>query len=260
MDVAGRHARGRSQLPQMARVRACRRPATAVHIAAGFAHGFLTLEPDTDVLTRRRRVRSRSQHRLSLDDPAIGIEWPCAPEIILPRDCRSRCSIRRTARRSAGKVDSGEGVEDDWRVLVIEPTDSPTIGWLMESWNAGTSAAKARGNFVQHNHSRSSKGSFADSTTNCAGPQGKLVGRGREGIRRTGICAVLSNFRSLDRVDFPPKTLACLDPRRLRAWVFKPRGGERMRLLAARIFTHRRMSGRSSGPTLRSQSTGPRRG
>lgn len=61
---------------------------TAVHIAAGFAHGFLTLEPDTDVvyLVDGRYVPEASTG-FRWDDPAIGIEWPVAPEVILPRDC-----------------------------------------------------------------------------------------------------------------------------------------------------------------------------
>jgi len=62
---------------------------TAVHIAAGFAHGFLTLEPDTDVLYLvDGRYVPEASTGFRWDDPTIGIEWPAAPEIILPRDCR----------------------------------------------------------------------------------------------------------------------------------------------------------------------------
>lgn len=62
------------------------RPA-AVHLAAGFAHGFLTLEPDTDVLYLiDGRYVPEAATGFRWDDPAVGIEWPAAPEIILERD------------------------------------------------------------------------------------------------------------------------------------------------------------------------------
>ena len=46
-------------------------------VPVGFAHGFLTLEPDTEVLYKVSAPYS-SEHDRSIrwDDPAIGIEWP----------------------------------------------------------------------------------------------------------------------------------------------------------------------------------------
>ena len=46
-------------------------------VPEGFAHGFLTLEPGTEVLYKASRPYSPSHDRaIRFDDPAIGIEWP----------------------------------------------------------------------------------------------------------------------------------------------------------------------------------------
>ena len=46
-------------------------------IPQGFAHGFLTLEPDTEVLYKASAPYSPSNDRaIRFDDPAIGVEWP----------------------------------------------------------------------------------------------------------------------------------------------------------------------------------------
>jgi dTDP-4-dehydrorhamnose 3,5-epimerase len=46
-------------------------------IPPGFAHGFVTLEPETDMLYKISAPYSASHERsIRFDDPEIGIEWP----------------------------------------------------------------------------------------------------------------------------------------------------------------------------------------
>lgn len=50
-------------------------------IPIGFAHGFVTLEADTEVLYKTSAPYSGANDRgLAWDDPAIGIYWPVPPE------------------------------------------------------------------------------------------------------------------------------------------------------------------------------------
>lgn len=46
-------------------------------VPEGFAHGFLTLEDDTDFLYKcTAPYAPEAEHSLAWNDPAIGIEWP----------------------------------------------------------------------------------------------------------------------------------------------------------------------------------------
>ncbi|WP_339756208.1 dTDP-4-dehydrorhamnose 3,5-epimerase [uncultured Hoeflea sp.] len=48
-----------------------------LYIPTGFAHAFLTLEPDTEFLYKVSAPYSRPNGRsIRFDDPAIGIDWP----------------------------------------------------------------------------------------------------------------------------------------------------------------------------------------
>jgi dTDP-4-dehydrorhamnose 3,5-epimerase len=49
-------------------------------VPKGFAHGFVTLVPDTEVLYKVTALYSREHDRsMRFDDPAIGVEWPSFP-------------------------------------------------------------------------------------------------------------------------------------------------------------------------------------
>lgn len=46
-------------------------------VPKGFAHGFVTLVPDTEVLYKVTELYSKDHDRsLRFNDPAIGVEWP----------------------------------------------------------------------------------------------------------------------------------------------------------------------------------------
>ncbi|MCB1426546.1 MAG: dTDP-4-dehydrorhamnose 3,5-epimerase [Zhengella sp.] len=53
-------------------------------IPEGFAHGFVTLEPDTQFLYKVSSFYSREHDRsIRFDDPEIGIEWPVDPQRVI---------------------------------------------------------------------------------------------------------------------------------------------------------------------------------
>ena len=58
-----------------------------VFIPEGFAHGFITLEPDSDVLYHMGRIFEPGFGKgVRWNDPAFAIEWPACPKIISERD------------------------------------------------------------------------------------------------------------------------------------------------------------------------------
>jgi dTDP-4-dehydrorhamnose 3,5-epimerase len=51
---------------------------TQLYVSPGFAHGFCTLEPDTEIVFRLSDYNEPSLLRgLAWNDPALGIDWPC---------------------------------------------------------------------------------------------------------------------------------------------------------------------------------------
>ena len=56
-------------------------------VPKGFAHGFLALEPNTEVQYKVTAPYSREHdHAIRFDDPALGIAWPMAPEALILSD------------------------------------------------------------------------------------------------------------------------------------------------------------------------------
>lgn len=59
----------------------------ALLIGRGMAHGFITLEDDTDVLYQIDRIFEPGHGRgVRWNDPRFGIEWPATPLVISERD------------------------------------------------------------------------------------------------------------------------------------------------------------------------------
>ena len=59
----------------------------AFYVPAGCAHGFLTLTPDAEVLYMIDAAYSAPHGRgVRWNDPAFGIQWPAAPQVMNARD------------------------------------------------------------------------------------------------------------------------------------------------------------------------------
>jgi len=60
-----------------------------IFVPAGFAHGFVTLEPDTEVIYKVTADYSPPHERGILwNDPSLGIEWGIDSPVLSPRDTK----------------------------------------------------------------------------------------------------------------------------------------------------------------------------
>lgn len=59
----------------------------SLYIPEGFAHGYLTLAPKTEVFYQVSEFYSPSHERgIRWNDPAFAIRWPLEPRVISPKD------------------------------------------------------------------------------------------------------------------------------------------------------------------------------
>lgn len=58
-----------------------------MYVPKGFAHGFLTLEPDTEVIYLVSESYSKEHEKgIRWNDPAFDIKWPFTPTVISEKD------------------------------------------------------------------------------------------------------------------------------------------------------------------------------
>jgi dTDP-4-dehydrorhamnose 3,5-epimerase len=70
----------------------------ALYVPERFAHGFLTLEDETEVFYQISRPhRPEAARGARFDDPAFGIRWPFSPVVISTRDRSYPDHVRETA-------------------------------------------------------------------------------------------------------------------------------------------------------------------
>jgi dTDP-4-dehydrorhamnose 3,5-epimerase len=77
LDVAADIRHGSPTFGEWAALEVSAAAFNQIYVPAGFAHGFLTLEPDTEVFYKVSAPYSAQHDRaIRWDDPAIGIRWP----------------------------------------------------------------------------------------------------------------------------------------------------------------------------------------
>ncbi len=74
---------------------------TVLYIGAGFAHGFQTLEPDSEVLYQMSEsYHSDLSRGVRYDDPAMGIRWPLPVTTLSERDSALPLLAELAAKKS----------------------------------------------------------------------------------------------------------------------------------------------------------------
>ena len=60
---------------------------TMIYVPKGFAHGFMTIEPDTEAFYLVTEFYApESERGLRYNDPKVGIRWPMEPVVISDKD------------------------------------------------------------------------------------------------------------------------------------------------------------------------------
>jgi dTDP-4-dehydrorhamnose 3,5-epimerase len=81
LDVAVDIRRGSPSFGRHVAVRLSAGDGRQLFVPEGFAHGYRTLEPDTEVVYKVSRYYSPAHDRgLRWNDPALGIDWDISPE------------------------------------------------------------------------------------------------------------------------------------------------------------------------------------
>ena len=91
LDVVVDLRRGASSYGRHAAIRVSAAAWNQVFVPAGFAHGFCTLEPDTEVIYKVSHAYAPELERgIDWRDPALGIDWPVGPAeaVLADRDRR----------------------------------------------------------------------------------------------------------------------------------------------------------------------------
>lgn len=58
-----------------------------MYVPEGFAHGFITLAPDSEIIYFvSEPYRKSAERTIAWDDPEIGIKWPMQPKVISSKD------------------------------------------------------------------------------------------------------------------------------------------------------------------------------